>query len=165
MGGELAIRAAREDEWDIVASLTVDAYAEYAAAMAPDAWSTFAQGIANVRARTSDGRQLVAERDGVIVGAVTLFLDWRGAQADAAGVQLLAVPPTHRREGVGRALMEHCIAAARDAGKNRVVLTVSQEMEVARDLTESMGFVRAAELDHEPAPGVRLLGYALRLHV
>jgi hypothetical protein len=61
--------------------------------------------------------------------------------------------------------MEHCVAAARDAGKNRVVLTVSQEMEVARDLTESMGFVRAAELDHEPAPGVRLLGYALRLHV
>jgi GNAT superfamily N-acetyltransferase len=160
---ELAIRPARDDELDIVASLTVDAYAEYAAAMAPDAWSMFAQDIANVRARMSDGQLLVAERDGSLVGAVTIFRFWRGAQTDALGVRLLAVPPKHRGSGIGRALMERCIDVARADGKGRVVLTVTQEMEVARDLTERMGFVRAPELDHEPAPGVRVLGYALTL--
>lgn len=163
MGEKVVIRPARDDELDIIASLTVDAYAEYAAAMSPDAWSMFAHDIANVRARVGEGELLVAERDGWLVGTVTLFRNWRGAQADAAGLRLLAVPPKDRGSGIGRALMERCIEMARADGKRRVVLTVVQEMEVVRDLTERMGFVRAPELDHEPAPGVRLRGYALSL--
>lgn len=163
MGTPVTIRKARDDELDIVASLTVDAYAEYAAAMSPDAWSMFAHDIANVRGRTGEGELLVAERDGRLVGAVTLFRNWRGAQQDAAGIRMLAVPPAERGAGIGRALMEHCVATARADGKRRVVLTVTQEMETARDLTEKMGFVRAPELDHEPAPGVRLQGFALEL--
>lgn len=163
MGEKVVIRPARDDELNIIASLTVDAYAEYAAAMSPDAWSVFAHDIANVRARVGEGQLLVAERDGWLVGSVTLFRNWRGAQEDSAGVRLLAVPPEHRGSGIGRALMEHCIVIARGDGKRRVVLTVTQEMEIARDLTERMGFVRTPDLDHEPAPGVRLQGYALEL--
>jgi GNAT superfamily N-acetyltransferase len=160
---ELVIRPARDDELDIVASLTVDAYAEYAARMSPDAWSPFAQDIANVRARLHDGQIFVAEREGRIVGAVTVFLQWRGAQSDAAGVRLLAVPPDLRGAGIGRALMEYAVKRARGDGKRRVVLTVTPEMEQVRELTERMGFERAHELDHEPAPGIRLEGYALPL--
>jgi predicted N-acetyltransferase YhbS len=146
-----------------VASLMVDAYAEYAARMSPDAWSPFAQDIANVQARLSDGQLLVAERDGQLVGSVTLFRRWRGAQEDAAGVRLLAVRPAHRGLGIGRALMQYCIDEAREDGKKRVVLVSTQEMEHARELTERLGFRRAPELDHEAAPGVRLQGYALPL--
>jgi len=160
---DVLIRFARDDELDIVASLTVDAYAEYAAAMAPDAWSTFAQDIANVRGRQSNGRIVVAERGGALVGSVTFFSEWRGAQADAAGIRLLAVPPAARGSGIGRALMQHCIDEARAAGKRRVVLTATQEMESVRELTASMGFERHAALDHELAPGVRVQGYALVL--
>lgn len=163
MTDDVVIRPARDDELDIVASLTVDAYAEYAARMAPDAWSPFAQEIANVRARLFDGQLLVAERDGELVGSVSLFRHWRGAQEDAASVRLLAVPPGQRGAGIGRALMEHCIDVARADGKRRVVLTATQEMEHVRDLTERLGFQRADDLDHEPAPGIRLLGYALVL--
>jgi GNAT superfamily N-acetyltransferase len=159
----LTIRPANDDELDIIASLTVDAFAEHAAAMSPDAWSTFAQDIANVRGRVGDGQVLVALSDGRIVGAVTIFQHWRGAQSDALGLRMLAVPPAFRGSGIGRALMEHCVDVARDQGKGRVVLTVVQEMEVARDLTERMGFVRAPGLDHEPAPGVRMHGYQLVL--
>jgi hypothetical protein len=43
------------------------------------------------------------------------------------------------------------------------VLTATQEMAVMRELTERMGFSRAPELDHEPAPGVRVEGYALNV--
>jgi GNAT superfamily N-acetyltransferase len=160
---DLVIRTAEEDELDIVASLVVDAYAEYAATMAPDAWSTFAQDIANVRGRLGDGRLLVAQRDGELVGSVTLYVDWRGAQAGSCAVRLLAVPPDQRGTGVGRALMEHCIARAREAGKDRVVLTTIQDMDSARDLYERMGFQREPALDHMPAPGVHMEGYALKL--
>jgi GNAT superfamily N-acetyltransferase len=160
---DLEIRNARDDELDIVASVAVDAYAEYAERMSPDAWSQFAQNIANVRGHLQDAEVLVACRDDHIVGTVTLFTDWRGAQSGSYGVRLLAVPPPERGKGVGRALMEHCIERARSDGKDRVVLTTAQEMEFARDLTESLGFQRDRELDHEPAPGVRVEGYSLQL--
>jgi GNAT superfamily N-acetyltransferase len=163
MSGDIQIRQARDDELDLVASLAVDAYAEYARHMAPDAWSAFAQNIANVRGRSNEAEILVAERDGELVGTVTLFTDWRGAQPDSYGVRLLAVPPEQRGTGVGRALMEHCIERARTQGRDRVVLTTTQEMETARDLYERLGFVRDPALDHEPAPGVRAEGYALKL--
>lgn len=163
MTGQFTIRPAREDELDIVASLAVDAYAEYAERMSPDAWSAFAQNIANVRGRMQDAEVLVAERDGKLVGTVTLFTDWRGAQSDSYGVRLLSVPPQERGTGVGRALMESCIERARRERKDRVVLTSTQEMGAARDLYERLGFVREPALDHEPAPGVRAEGYALKL--
>jgi GNAT superfamily N-acetyltransferase len=131
--------------------------------MSPDAWSSFANEIANVRGRMGDAELLVAEQDGVLVGSVTMFSSWRGAQAGTTGVRLLAVPPEKRGGGVGRALMEACVVRARDAGKQRVIMTTTQEMAAIRDLTESMGFVREPALDHEPAPGVRYQGYALEL--
>lgn len=160
---DCTIRPAREDELDTVSSLIVDAYAEYAAHMSPDAWSSFANDIANVRGRTSDAELLVAEQDDRLVGSVTVFSGWRGVQAGTAGVRLLAVPPEHRGGGVGRALLEECIERARRAGLRRLVMTTTQEMAVLRELTERMGFERAIELDHEPAPGVRYEGYALDL--
>ena len=46
----------------------------------------------------------------------------------------------------------------------RLVLAVSQEMEEARDLYDRLGFKRDPDLDHEPAPGVRAIGYSLRLN-
>lgn len=159
----VVIRHARDDELDIAASVAVDAYAEYAERMSPDAWSAFAHNIANVRGRMNDAEILVAERDGRLVGTVTLFTDWRGAQSDSYGVRLLSVPPAERGTGVGRALMEYCIDRARAERKDRVVLTTTQEMESARDLYEKLGFVRDVSLDHEPAPGVRAEGYALKL--
>lgn len=163
MDEDVVIRAARDEELDDVATLVVAAYAEFAATMSPDAWSMFAQDIANVRGRSTQGELLVALIEDRLVGCVTLFREWRGAQPDAAAVRTLAVAPAEQGGGVGRALLGHCVKAARADGKHRVVLTVSEQMEVARDLTERMGFVRAPELDHEPAPGVRMRGYALDL--
>lgn len=160
---ECSIRLARDDEYDKIASLIVDAYAEYAARMSPDAWSTFANEIANVRGRKDDAELLVAEVGGDIVGSVTMFTGWRGAQEGTAGVRLLAVLPDSRGGGVGRALMEECVRRAHASGKSRLILTTTQEMAVFRDLTERMGFQREPGLDHEPAPGVRYEGYALIL--
>lgn len=163
MTDDLTIREAHDDELDIVASLVVDAYSEFAARMAPDAWSSFAQDIANVRGRTIDAQLLVAEREGRIVGTVTRYPDWRGAQQDASAIRVLAVPPDERGTGVGRALVQRCIELAREEHKDRLVLTVTQEMEEARDLYDKLGFQRDPALDHEPAPGVRSTGYALQL--
>ena len=160
---EVVIRSAREDELDKVAEVIVDAYAEYAAKMSPDAWSSFAVDIANVRGRASDADILIAERSGTIVGTISHYAQWRGSQQGTSALRLLAVPPSDQGEGVGRALMEHCIQSARDAGKRRIALTTVEEMEFMRDLALKLGFERQPELDHEPAPGVRARGYSLEL--
>ena len=160
---DLHIRHARDDELDAVGSLMVDAYAEYAATMSPDAWSTWAQLIGNVTGHRTEGEIAVAERDGRLVGTVTIFRQWRGAQEGALAVRLLSVPPAERGSGVGRTLLQWCVDEARRDGKQRVMLTLIQEMEPMRELTESMGFVRDPALDHEPAPGVHAEGYRLDL--
>jgi GNAT superfamily N-acetyltransferase len=160
---DVTIRPVTDEELDTVASLIVDAYAEHAAHMSPDAWSTYANEIANVWGRRQDAELLVAETDGVIIGAATMYLGWRGAQEGTARVSLLAVPPEQRGLGVGRKLMEGCVQRAKDAGKQRLVMTTTDQMVVLRELTERMGFVREPGLDHEPAPGVRYRGYALTL--
>jgi GNAT superfamily N-acetyltransferase len=160
---DVTIRLATDEELDTVASLIVDAFAEHAAHMSPDAWSTYANEIANVWGRRQDAELLVADAAGVIVGSVTMYMGWRGAQEGTARVSLLAVLPDQRGAGVGRKLMESCVERARDAGKHRLVMTTTQEMVVARELTERMGFVREPGLDTEPAPGVRYQGYALTI--
>lgn len=161
MAHDLTIRPARDDELDRVATLLVEAYAEYAARMSPDAWASFAQDIGNVRGRMIEAEVVVAERAGRLVGSVTLFTRHRGVRGGTVGVRLLAVHPGARGTGVGRTLMEYAIERARAEHQNRVVLSTAQEMESARDLYEKLGFVREPALDHEPAPGVRLQGYAL----
>lgn len=163
MHADVTIRPARDDELDRVATLLVDAYAEYAARMSPDAWASFAQDIGNVRGRMMEAEVVVADRDGRLVGSVTLFTRHRGVRGGTVGVRLLAVHPDARGTGVGRALMEYAIAHAREEQQQRVVLSTAQEMESARDLYEKLGFHREPDLDHEPAPGVRLQGYALDL--
>src|SRR5688572_8343264 len=118
---EPVIRQARDDEYDVVSSLIVDAYAEYAARMSPDAWSSFANEIANVRGRMADSELWVAERGDAIIGCVTIFSGWRGTQEGTVGVRLLAVPPEHRGGGVGRVLMDAAVDRARELGKRRIV--------------------------------------------
>lgn len=163
MHADVTIRPARDEELDEVASLLVDAYAEYAARMSPDAWASFAQDIGNVRGRAIEADVVVAEREGRLVGSVTLFTRHRGVRGGTVGVRLLAVRPEARGTGVGRALMEYAIRRAREDDQKRVVLSTTQEMESARDLYEKLGFRREPDLDHEPAPGVRFEGYALQL--
>lgn len=163
MSDSITIRAARPDELDDVAELMVEAYAEFAAQMSPDAWSTFAVDIANVRGRADDAEVLVAEDDGRLVGTISMYAQWRGAQEGTAALRLLAVPPGDRGEGIGRALMEHGMDQARRAGKRRVALTTMAEMGFMRELATKLGYEREPALDHEPAPGLHAQGWAVDL--
>ena len=82
--------------------------------------------------------------------------------ADAAGVRLLAIAPDHQGKGIARALTAFTIDRARGLGKARLLLHSTDFMNSAHRLYESMGFVRAPELDFEVEP-VILLGYRLEL--
>jgi len=78
-------------------------------------------------------------------------------------VRLLAVPPGVRGRGVGAALIRECMHRVRRSGGRVLSLHTTDLMQTALRMYERMGFVRAAELDFHPAPGVTVRGYRLDL--
>jgi GNAT superfamily N-acetyltransferase len=81
------------------------------------------------------------------------------AKAADAYLEELYVVPEHRRQGIGRALLEASIEAAREAGANHFELTTGEADKEARALYESRGLT-----NREGAPdGPRMLYYELDL--
>jgi ribosomal protein S18 acetylase RimI-like enzyme len=164
----LCLRDARPDELDSVALLLRDAYLEYARSLPPDIWEGYLQDIMNVRGRLGAAELIVAELDGEMAGAVTLYLKpspptREGWPRDWAGVRLLAVRPSWRRRGIGRALMDECVRRCRERGIRTLGLHTTVMMEVARGMYERMGFVRVPEHDFHPAPDITVIAYRLQL--
>ncbi len=85
--------------------------------------------------RSPDGL-LVAEDDGRIVGTVIAVWDgWRGA------IARLCVLPAHRRQGIGRALVDAGEAGLRDQGARRINILVYGDDDGAADLWTARGYV------------------------
>ena len=145
----LAIRNVRPDEYDEVAGLTVEAYQEFAGAITPEDWMTMRTNLRNVAKRAKEGKVVVAEQDGQLVGAVAHFAPGTPRHErfppQWALVIMLAVRPSHRRQGVGRLLTEECTRRARQDGARQVGLHTSELMTAARSLYEDLGFRQQRE--------------------
>jgi ribosomal protein S18 acetylase RimI-like enzyme len=84
---------------------------------------------------------LVAEHDGVIVGALIAAWDgWRG------NMYRLAVRDEYRREGIGIALTRAGEAYLRRCGVGRVTALVAFEDEMAAGFWEAAGYPRDQEI-------------------
>lgn len=74
-------------------------------------------------------------------GAIVLGLvAYARLAPDAAYVEELAVGPTHRRQGIGRALLDECDVIASLAGKRRITLWVAEGNEAAVALYRERGY-------------------------
>jgi ribosomal protein S18 acetylase RimI-like enzyme len=163
---DLVLRNARPEELDEVAQLLKRAYLQYEKSLPPDSWKSYLEDIMDVRSRLSESDLIVAELNGKLAGAVTLYTDKRipaaeGWPAGWAGIRLLGVDPAYRGHSIGRALMEECIRRCREKGITTIGLHTSELMSVAMKMYEKMGFKRATEFDFHPAPGVVVMAYRL----
>jgi GNAT superfamily N-acetyltransferase len=166
----LHIRDAREGDRDPIQDVTLSAYQQYAAVMPSPLWDSYQRNILDTLADVRPAEQMVAEKDGTVVGAVLLYPAGTvlsgpdGASITLAWpeVRLLAVAPAARGQGIGSALMQECIQRA---GRTSAAITLhtNDMMQVAMRMYEGMGFVRAPELDFHPAPGMTIKGYRLNL--
>ena len=160
----LQIRDARPDELDATAEVMVAAYRQFVPADAPPLLQGYIDEIRDVRSRLAESTLILAEDTGGIVGAVTYYSDatkephapW---PAGWANLRLLAVAPSARGKGIGRALTEECLRRARAAGRTAIGLHTTRMMEVARAMYERMGFVRIPEFDFAPMPDFVVMAY------
>jgi len=95
-----------------------------------------------------DGRLLLAFEDELAVGIACM----RRIGADIAEIKRMYVQPSHRRAGVGRALLDQLIAAARTAGYERIRLDSPDFMTAAHGLYRSEGFVEIGPYPESEIP-------------
>jgi ribosomal protein S18 acetylase RimI-like enzyme len=141
------VRPARDEDHAAVAALCVAAFR--AEGHVSERYLPIA---ADVAGRAAHATVLVAERDGVLAGTVTLILDG-GPLAEMAGageaeLRVLAVAPRWQRQGVGEALVRACIDAAAARGRVRLVCSCLASMTAARALYARMGFRRVPDRDY-----------------
>jgi GNAT superfamily N-acetyltransferase len=162
----LLIRDAHPQELDEVSLLVKEAYTEYRHSIPSRHWRFYLENIMDVRSRLGVSQLIVAELKKQLVSAVTLYLrpslqeQWPKGWA---GVRVLAVRPSYRGGGIGRALMEECIRRCREKNIKTIGLHTGPAMAVARKMYEDMGFVRAPVYDFQPRPNIVVMAYRLDL--
>ncbi len=164
---DFRIRDARPEEGDSIQTVTLAAYEQYADAMPH--WQMYRQQLlARLNEQGSEAR-IVAERDGAIIGSVLLYPDTANvyetetANAGWPEVRLLAVAPSERGQGVGKALLDECVRRARASGATTLGLHSEDIMEAAVRMYQGRGFMRAPETDFSPSETAIVKGYQLSL--
>jgi GNAT superfamily N-acetyltransferase len=156
------IRRATEADFEAIAELCATAYEPFVG----DDHQYMAE-LRDVAPRATAAQVLVAGDESGVLGTVT-FVPGGGplreiATPGEAVFRMLAVAARARGHGVGTALMEHVLAAARGAGKAGIVCSTLPEMRAAHRIYERLAFTREPERDWSPLPGVNLLAYARSL--
>jgi GNAT superfamily N-acetyltransferase len=82
------------------------------------------------------GRLLLAEYEGQVAGLACM----QRIRGDIGEIKRMYVRPAYRRKGIGRALVQHLIAEAREIGYPRVRLDSVRFMKAAHSLYRSVGF-------------------------
>ncbi|HEX2334565.1 MAG TPA: helix-turn-helix domain-containing GNAT family N-acetyltransferase [Burkholderiales bacterium] len=95
----------------------------------------------------------IAEIDGEPVGSVFVVKQSR----TVAKLRLLIVEPKARGRGLGRRLVEECMAFARAKGYRKLVLWTQSNLAAAREIYAKTGFKRVKQQPHQEF-GVKLVG-------
>jgi DNA-binding MarR family transcriptional regulator/GNAT superfamily N-acetyltransferase len=106
-----------------------------------------AQIVADFAATRDPDREAmwIAELDGVRAGCVFCVRD---KEPDSARLRLLLVDPAARGHGIGRRLVDECIAFARSAAYTEIVLWTNDILAGARAIYQRAGFELVAEQRH-----------------
>lgn len=149
----VVVREAAQGELESVVSVLRAANAEFEDVLPPAFYRAYLANILDLRSRLAESELLRAERDGRIVGAITLYPDasaegW-GWPPNWTGIRAVAVEPTSRGLGIGRRLAQACVERSHALGAEAVCLHTASFMGAAMAMYESVGFRRAPVYDRD----------------
>lgn len=152
------VRRARRHEMAAIISVTEAALAEFREKFPPAIFQAYVEETTRIADRWDDAEVLVAEVDGAIAGTVSFYPDAgkEGFPSGWAGFRTLAVHPSARGLGVGKALMRTCFDRARRRGALAIGIHTAPVMTAARRMYEDAGFVRSPEHDFRASEALKL---------
>ena len=103
------------------------------------------------------GLMLLALVDGAVAGCGAFRPLLESDYANACEMKRLFVRPAFRRFGLGRVLAQALMDRATEAGYSAMLLDTLDDMEAARGLYESLGFVEVPPFYFNPIPGAHYL--------
>ncbi|HUQ42032.1 MAG TPA: GNAT family N-acetyltransferase [Candidatus Limnocylindrales bacterium] len=134
------IRAAAQDDAGAIAALLREAFGEYEAFYTRAGYVATTPNAVVIAARLADGPAFVADLESSIAGTVSTVA--RGA---SLYVRSMAVAPSARGRGVGRALMQEVERVASERTSSRIYLSTTPFLFDAIRLYESLGYRRSGE--------------------
>jgi ribosomal protein S18 acetylase RimI-like enzyme len=169
----MQIRLIRPDECEALGKVTLRAYRNLDGR---ESLGPYENELLDVAARQLDSEVYVAlDSDGTLVGGVTYVPGPERTMSefqdpDGAGIRMLAVDPQYQGLGVGRALVETCVARARLQHRRRIFLHSTPVMTSAQAIYKQLGFELSPELDiwfdddpYSPSNPLHLIAYTLAL--
>jgi len=144
MSGELVVRTATPADSAALVELTQEVASEPEGwLITRDNWRAVGEERRYLRAlrRHRDAAVFVAEAPEGIVGRLSIARDSHPASRHVADLGLM-VAASHRRRGIGWALLEQAVRWARESGVRKIELHVFPHNEAAIRLYERFGFVR-----------------------
>lgn len=139
---------------------TREIFREYAASLAVDlCFQGFEQELAALPGDYArpHGLLLLAFVDGALAGCGGFRPLPDSDHANACEMKRLYVRRPFRRFGLGRMLAQALMDGAAQAGHSAMLLDTLDEMEAARGLYETLGFVEVAPYYFNPIPGAHYL--------
>lgn len=130
----LQLRLARAEDAPLLLTLLQSAFEQYRGKLDPPS-GAHSETLATIEHLLATERCVIAEWESRPVGAV-----FCANKPDALYLHRLAVLPEFRQRGVGKALVDWVEAAARQAGKARVTLSVRVALPENRSYYERLGY-------------------------
>jgi ribosomal protein S18 acetylase RimI-like enzyme len=162
---QVEVRAANGNDHAAIDALALEAWQVLKPGYDLGRWDELLISIGKMSTLASDGRLFVATTSDQISGAVGYMppgcSNPKIFPREWPSIRMLVVRPSQRGRGIGKALMNACIDAARADGARCVGLHTSPIMEVALPMYLRMGFIKDADLP--PIAGAPYARYVLTL--
>ncbi|MFD2098217.1 GNAT family N-acetyltransferase [Flagellimonas iocasae] len=167
------IRNAKPSEFKAIGALMVEVYAGLEGFPRANEQPQYYETLANIGDMTQKpGVDLLiaVSDDGKILGALLYFEDMQQygsggiatKEKNASGFRFLAVDPSARGLGIGKALSIACIEKARKKGHTQLIIHSTAYMKVAWKMYEKLGFVGSTDLNFKQGD-LQVYGFRLKL--
>lgn len=152
------VRNAKESEFREIGELMVTVYSQLEGFPKKSDQPDYYKKLANIGDLTKNPETelvVAVSSTGKIEGAVVYINDMKyygsgdsaTSEKNAAGFRFLAVDPSNRGKGIGKALTRECLEKARNNKRSQLIIHSTEFMKIAWKMYESMGFRRSEDLD------------------